>query len=295
MEVGGHSGYSFLVNVAKGETCPSGPTALHLKTFGEMVHGTESLGWKLDVYTHGHSYPAVAGRPTPGEISLVRSLFHRVKKEIDEKGRPVILWGLGAPEYGIVRGYQGESYLVSTFRGLSAPGKPEDPIPYYELKAPGCIDAFYFKDRARTKPAKAGREALQRAIDFASGTIDVQKNYVAGPEAFDEWAEVLESVDDKRQNYMGNSYVAACVHEGRALSGQFLKGLAKKSGAKQSRYLLEASQSYEKGARLMSSFTKMFPFQFEGEMPLKKRTRGAQILRKVRACEEDAIRRMSKA
>jgi len=294
MDVGGHSGYSFLVNVAKGETCPSGPTALHLKTFREMVRGTESLGWKLDLFTHERPYPAIAGKPTPSEIALVRGIFRLVKKEIDQNRRPVVLWGLVAPEYGIVKGYQGESYLVSTFRGLSTPGKPEEPVPYQDLKAPGCIDAFYFRERLRIRPAKARREALQRAIDFASGTVEVQKNYVAGPDALEAWAEVLETADDGRQNYMGNSYVAACVEEGRTLSGQFLKHLAKRSTARQSRYLLEAARSYEKGARFMSSFTRMFPFKFQGEMPLLKRSKGARILRTVRTYEERAIQNMNK-
>ena len=295
MEVGGNSGYAFLVNVARGETCPSGPTALHLKTFREMVRGTENLGWKLDIYNYEHPYPSVPGNPSPNEIALVRNLFLRIKKEIDERSRPVVLWGLVAPEYGIVKGYEGESYLVSTFRSLNEPGKPEPPIPYHDLKAAGCIDAFYFKQRLRVTPSKARRESLRRAIDFASGDVAVQKNYVAGPAAFDEWASVLESVDDAHRNYMGNSYVAACVEEGQLLSGQFLKYLAKKSPTKQSRYLLEAMKSYDKGARLMSSFTKMFPFKFDGEMPLRKCRKGAQILRKVQSHEEHAIQRMRKA
>ena len=288
-EVGGYSGYSFLINVSRGETCPSGPTALHLKTFREMVHGTESLGWKIDVFVHQHPYPAKEGAPTAEEMSLVRGIFERIKREIDNKQRPVVLWGLAAPEYGIVRGYEGDSYLVKTFRSVAEPRLPEDPIPFYELKAPGCIDAFYFKEKLKVAKPAARREALDRALRFASGEIDVAKNYIAGPPALEEWASVLESLDDSTQNYMGNSYVGACVQEGRAISGSFLRQVAKQLPAKPAKHLSAASEAYAKGARSMSSFTKLFPFQFQGEMPLEKRKKGAQLLRKVRAEEEKAV------
>lgn len=295
VDVGGTSGYAFLVNVSKGEICPSGPTALHMKTFKRIVRGTESLGWKLDVFTYPHSYPAKEGRLTARETELARTIFERIKKEIREKQKPVVLWGLAAPEYGIVRGYQGDSYLVGTFRGVAKPGGPEAPIPYHDLKATGCIDAFYFTQRVRVIPAAARREALERAIAFAEGDVDVQTNYVAGPAALDEWADVLERVDDAAQNYMGNSYVGACVREGRQLSASFLRQMSKKTPARQSRHLAKASESYEKGSRLMLAFTKTFPFQFEGAMPLLKRRKGALILRKVRSEEERAIQHMRKA
>ncbi|OGS43696.1 MAG: hypothetical protein A3K76_04595 [Euryarchaeota archaeon RBG_13_57_23] len=294
VDVGGHSGYPFLINVSKGETCPSGPTALHVKTFKKMVHGTESLGRKLEVFTYPHSYPARHGRPTAREIELVRALFERIKKEIRERQKPVVLWGLAAPEYGIVSGYLGDSYLVKTFRGVAEPPQPEDPIPYHDLKAAGCIDAFYFGQGLRISPSAARTEALVRALAFADGDVDVQTNYVAGPAALDEWADALETVNGTAQNYMGNSYVGACVQEGRGLSAAFLRQMYKKMPAKQSTHLAKASESYERGSRLMLSFTKMFPFKFNGDMPLRKRKKGAQILRKVRSEEERAIKCMRK-
>ncbi|MCU0853053.1 MAG: helix-turn-helix domain-containing protein [Thermoplasmata archaeon] len=293
-EVGGYSGCSFLINVSRGETCPSGPTALHLKTFREMVHGTESLGWKIDVFVHQHPYPSKEGAPTAEEMALVRGIFERIKKEIDERRRPVVLWGLAAPEYGIVRGYVGDSYIVRTFRSAADPPVPDDPIPFYELKAPGCIDAFYFKGKLKISKGKARREALDRALRFASGEIDVAKNYIAGPPALEEWASVLESLDESAQNYMGNSYVGACVHEGRELSGSFMKQVAKQLPAGEARHLRAAAGCYEKGARSMASFTKLFPFQFKGEMPLEKRRKGAQLLRRVRAEEDKAVQHVRK-
>lgn len=294
VEVGGTSGYSFLINVSEGETCPSGPTALHMSTFRKMVRGTEDLGWKLDVYTYPHTYPAKEGRPNAREIELARAIFERVKKEIDDRQRPAVLWGLGAPEYGIVSGYQGDSYIVRTFMGSVTPGKQEDLIRYHDLKAVGCIDAFFFSRKLRVSPKKVREAALARALAFAEGDVQVQSHYVAGPPALDEWADVLQSVDDAGQNYMGNSYVGACVREGREISSQFLKRVAKKLPSQQARHLLLASESYRRGSRLMLSFTKTFPFRSKGGMPFLKRKKGAQLLRKTRVEEESAIKHMKR-
>ncbi len=294
VDVGGYSGYAFLINVAKGITCPSGPTALPSETWKQIHDGTESLGWTIKPYVYPHSYPAKEGSPTPEEMEIARKLFEKIKEEIDEKDRPVVLWGLVVPEYGIVNGYEGNSYLTSTFRRLA--NQPEDPVIFHDLKSPGCIDALFFHNRVEVDATMADKEALRRAIRFATAEVPIHENYAAGPSALDEWARVLENVPKEKQNYHGNSYVGACVCEGRAMSAEFLKRLAKKhSSSKHSKHLLNAAENYEKGAELMKEFTKVFPFKFQGEMPLESRKKGAETLRKVKPYEEAAIEHMKTA
>lgn len=295
VDVGGRSGYAFLINVFKGVTCPSGPTALPLETWKQIHKGTESLGWTIEHYEYPHDYPAKEGNPTPEEIEIAKKLFEKIKKEIDERDRPVVLWGLVAPEYGIVKGYDGNSYLTSTFRRLLNPGKPEDPIPFHDLKAPGCIDAFFFREKVRVNTETADREALERAINFTAANVPIHDKYVGGPGALDEWANVLENLPEEKQNYMGNSYVGACVAEGRWMSEEFLKRLAKKHLGKQSRHLQEAAECYEKGVKLMKEFTQVFPFKHQGKMKLEDLKKGAEILRRVKPFEEEAIKHMKKA
>ncbi len=94
---------------------------------------------------------------------------------------------------------------------------------------------------------------------------------------------------------MGNSYVGACVCEGRSMAAEFLRRLSKKHPGKQSKYLQEAAECYEKGAKLMKEFTRIFPFKQQGEMKLEDRKKGAKILRKVKPFEEEAIKNMKKA
>jgi len=293
VDVGGYSGYAFIINVSKGVTCPSGPTALPTKTWKQIHKGTESLGWTIESYEYPHSYPAKEGNPTPQEIEIVKKLFYRIKREIDERDVPVVLWGLVAPEYGIVKGYEGNSYITSTFRTLAK--QPEEAINFHDLKAPGCIDAFFFRDKVEQDAAAHDREALERAINFAAANVPILDNYVGGPTALDEWANVLENLPKEKQNYMGNSYVGACVCEGRFMCAKFLNRLAKKYTGKQSKHLHEASECYEKGWKLMEEFTRIFPFKFQGEMKLEDRKKGAEILRKVRPFEEEAIKHMKKA
>jgi DNA-binding HxlR family transcriptional regulator len=293
VDVGGRSGYAFLINVSKGITCPSGPTAMPIETWKQIHKGTETLGWTMEHYEYPHSYPAEEGKPTPQEIEITKKLFKKIKREIDERDRPVVLWGLVAPEYGIVKGYEGNSYITSTFRSLT--NQPEDPILLYDLKAPGCIDAFFFRDKNEQDANVVDKEALERAICFASANVRIGENYIGGPKALDEWANVLENLPEEKQNYHGNSYVGECVCEGRAMSAEFLKRLSKKYHGKQSKRLQEAAECYEKGAKLMEEFTRIFPFKFQGEMKLEDRKKGAEILRKVKPFEEKAIEHMKMA
>jgi DNA-binding HxlR family transcriptional regulator len=293
VDVGGYSGYAFLINVSKSMTCPSGPTALSKDTWTEIHRGTEQLGWTIEHYEYPDSYPKKEGHLTPEELAIARTLFTKIRQEVDHRNRPVVLWGLVAPEYGIVNGYEGDAYLVSTFRTLNK--QPETPIPFHDLKAPGCLDAFFFRDPIAADPDTMNTEATKRALRFASGQVSVLDNYVAGPAALYEWANVLEHMPEDKQNYHGNSYVGACVAEGRVIAAGFLRRLAGKQTGPLSEHLLEAADSYGKGARLLDEFTRLFPFKFDGAMLLNDRKRGAEILRQAKLHEEDAIRSLKKA
>ncbi len=289
VEVGGYTGYSFLINVSRDETCPSGPTALHIKTFKEILGGIECLGWRVRSREYPRSYPSGAGAPSPEDLKVARGVFERVRKEIDNRDRPVVLYGLVAPEYGIVYGYEGESYLVSTYRSAQNPRVKEDPVPYYELNSPGCIDEIYFTEKVKVRPSKARREALARALRFAEGDIEMASDYISGPPALAEWARVLEEVPEASQDYMGNSYVGACVHEGRKISAAFLRNIAKKSPQSESRYLSRSAASYSRGAKSLAGFARLFPFKPEGKMPVGKRRRGAALLREAEEHETKAV------
>jgi hypothetical protein len=291
-DVGGYSGYSFIINVAKGVTCPSGPTALPPETWIEIQKGTETLGYTIETFAHPGGYPAEEGKPTPEETEIAKKLFEKIKQEIDTKDRPVVVWGLVIPEYGIVKGYEGNSYLTSTFRSITK--QPETPILYYDLKAPGCLEAHFFKNPTKPDANTRDKEALRRAIKFAA-KAPASNNYISGPTALEEWANVLEKQPENKQNYMGNSYVGSCVWESRIMNTEFLRRLANKHKGKQTQHLQKAAETYQKSAELMKQFTTIFPFRPQGPMKLEDRKNAANILRKIKPIEEQAIQHMQEA
>ena len=290
-DVGGYSGYAFIVNVIKGEFCPSGPTAFHPSTWEEMHWGVQDLGYRLVHWADMGSYPEAEGPPKPNEIERAKRLFDLVKPEI-EGNKPVVLWGLYAPEYGIVKGISGNSYIVSSFRGLI--GQPEDPVPYHDLKAPGCLDAHFIREPIEVGRMEADRRAIERGLKFARGAMPVSDRYVHGLDAWTEWAEVLENHPEQTL-YHGNSYNAVCYHEARLMASEFLERVVSRQSGPYSKNLMEASKIYGKAAGLLEEFTEIFPFKFEGEMSPENRKKGASLIRKVRSFDGKAIEQMEKA
>lgn len=293
-DIGGISGYAFLVNVAKGKLCPSGPTSIHPRTFAKILTGLGNTGWKIERFELPRSYPAGSNGPSTEDLSLAMELFARVRSYLDRSDLPAVVWGLGGPEYGIVNGYEGGSYIVSTFRGFLRPRVQDDPVPFYALNAPGRLEALFLKGRTSAR-RKAWKSPLINALQFAEGDIPVQRGYVAGPEAFEEWADLLAGASDSAVDYMANSYLGACVREGRAICGGYLKRLSKQASAAGARHLDAAGVAYMKGARWMSRFMKLFPFAPTGKLPASRRREGVRILRKARAREEEAIKLMRRA
>lgn len=289
--VGGYTGYSFaLPNVAKGTTCPSGPTALAV--WEDIVNATNILGYKVQSYGDEKSFPSQNGDLTPEDIERAQNLFKQIKEAVDNDGRPVVLWGLHIPEYGIVKGYTDDSYIVSTYR--STINQPDTPLRFDSLQAPGCLHAIHFKEESPPISEEDDQKAIQRAISFAQGT-KVLDGYVAGAAAYEEWAKVLEKGRSQDHIYHGNAYVVACTLEAKELSAAFLKRLAEKYKEKQQAdLLLRASQEYEKVAAVMKEIEELFPFAMEGQMPAEKRTKAAQLLRSIIPYERQILSLLQK-
>ena len=294
-DVGGYSGWSFLINVSKGVTCPSGPTA-H-RAYKDILKGTQSLGFELGGHDDPPCIPAKEGEVTEEERERFRKYFEIVKKEIIEKDRPIVLWGIPVPEYGIVYGFKDDSYIVSTFRHLN--NITEIPIPYDKLAAPGGLHHFSFGKELDIDQEIVDKEAIERAVKLTKGGPEItNENYVAGTEAFTEWARVLKNDEIKigGHNYHGNSYVAYCALEGRDTAVEFLKRLSKRySGKPQSNYLEKAANAFTKTRDLLKEFVGIFPFAFEGDISKEKRTKGSELLKQAVPHELEALNYLEEA
>lgn len=289
-DVAGYSGYAFVVNVSKGMTCPSGPTALHV--WDEIHEGTQVFGWSVNSISEDVSYPRQE-TVTAEDLERVRKHFELVKNGLVRTKRPAVIWGIPVPEYGIVNGYSGDSYEVSTFRRLS--DEPDAPIRYDALQAPGCLEAIFFEQEMPVSDVvQRDLEAVERAAQMAEGA-QALKGYTAGPDAYEEWAAVLEGSPDQ-VNYHGNSYVGACVCEGKAFAAEFLRRMAVRYEKRpQGEPLGIAAKEYEQAQQLMEEFVAVFPFAMEGELPGEKLAKGAAILRKVRPHETEALGSLRRA
>ena len=308
VDVGGYSGYAFIVNVTKEQTHVSGPTALPTTSatsegdvvWNEIIKATQSLGWTIEKYHDPGDCEVHDREPTPEERTRAGKLFEKVKKEVDEWDRPVVVWGLPVPDYGVAVGYEGGSYLVTTVYGE---GKLEEPVPYDRLQAPGRIQALFFRDRVEGKAEVLDREALERAVRFASLSMS-DPIWVIGPAAFDTWTNALQNlpgIEDYWSGYGGNCYVAQCVRESRHMAAEFLKRLSRKYPGARSGYLQEGAKRYERELKLLEEFTQIFPYKWpipedwRREVRRHKIEKGTEILKKMRPLEEAAIREMKKA
>jgi len=290
IDVGGFSGYSFMLNVSKGTLHAGGPTAF--LQWDEIMKGTENIGVKLDHWAKDGNFPAKQNSPTPEEVEQARKLFEMVKAEIDAE-RPVVLWGLHAPEYGIVNGYDGSSYLVSTFRRLIH--QPDSPVVYYDLNAMGCLDMYRFRERLDLDKKVRMEDTLKRALLFAKGEFKTMEGFISGPSALTHWADGMESGRPDILDYFGISYMAQCYSESREICTVFTKRLAREIGGKRAEELNLASEEYGRVLRNFTELCKEFPFPEGGSLSAEKCRYAARLLRDCRPHEESAIKHLERA
>ncbi len=287
VDVGGYSGWSFLINVSKGVTCPSGPTA-H-KAYSDILKGTEALGFSIEGYDDPGDFHSREGELSENDKERAQKIFEAFKQALEKTDKPVILWGIPVPEYGIAYGYENDSYLVSTFRGLN--NQPDEPIKFDKLHSPGALHFFSFNEEVGEITSQTDKDAIERALKLTRGGPSLtHDNYVAGPEAFTEWASILDEGSDDPHFYHGTSYVAECALEGRITAVEFLiRFMQKYEGKKHAQFLKQASEEFTQSLKLIKEFNSIFPFAFQGDMTAEMRNKGAKLLRKVKPHELNAI------
>ncbi len=300
VDVGGYTGYAFHLNTARSSTCPSAPTVADFPRFAE---GLESFGWRVEQEWDGFDY----GFPM-NERGKARARAHLglLKHTLIESNRPIGIWGPHIPEFAIMNGYDGDSYLISSFRRLEQ--LDDVPVKYSDFMAPGGLFKLVFKEKTKARSKREiDRSALERGLRIARGfgesEAETHKGYASGLEMFDVLADILEkgivpesessissgaAVEGPLLIYHGNSYTAACNQETLALAGEFLERLAK-AYKKEPFYkeLHKAGEEYEKAAAIMQDFTKLFPFSTQkdydpSEFPEDKKVKGAELLRSAK-------------
>jgi hypothetical protein len=264
-----------------------------------LIEGTSALGLEVELVAVPHS--------KEDDTKLMRELFERVKAEVDA-GRCCVVWGATcAPEFAVVYGYQGESYLVRSFRtcrALAAKARgrllgpddsPEDPVPFDRLEAPGCISAFFFGPPALPDKTRADRAALTRAVHLLRDRHTCyMPEYAHGADAFKTWADALTG-HTKDANAFGNAYNALCYQELHELGAGFLR-LLKKRHKSAAEPLTEAAGALGASAANLSKLTKLFPFpEGKGLDDAPKVREAAALLRECAELNSTAAGAMERA
>ena len=306
VDVGGYSGYVFLNNATKGWIDPGSPT-LHngnvletnpdvIALWKEMDAGIAPLGAELERVWDPKHYREGGMPLTTEERNRAMAQFAQVKASLDDE-RPVMIWGMVFPEYGLAAGYTEDKYLVSTFRPYL--DQQDDPIHFADLDAKGGLDAVYFHPTRRAPTSADDRAALRRALDLAridrgitfdtpTHSVPTQR-YVNGLDAYEVWADTIANATPQTASYEYLSYVIACVHEAKGLAADFLLKLAQRyPNTRQGGFLAKASDEYRLVAREFGELTAMFPPGTVALPPQHFLQRAADTLRGMKAMEQSA-------
>jgi hypothetical protein len=281
VEVAGMTGYAFHLCVARG-LCPSGPTALD---WGTLLPGV----WRLGRSTSVFQATCFTG---PRESEAVREQYreaHAMARREVEAGRPCVVWGAYVPEFAVVTGCTGDSYLVKSFRECM--GEEQPPIAFDALNAPGGPYLLAFPMTTEVPRADADRLALAQAVArFRSPSPDPLRQY--GAAAYDRWIEELQA---RRADGGGNSYNAACYAEGRRFAREFLERVAARNPSV-ARALGLAIQDYAGAAEAMGRVTALFPFPVPWGTVVDDRqaiSEAVEALRAAREAESRAVDRLA--
>ncbi len=294
-EIAGFTGYGFLLNVPKKGLRPSSPTSHH--GFDIIVKSLSKFGWKIKKYHEPESLPSDFSYSKPLSMrddARAKNLFEMIKKEID-KDKPVVLWGVHVPEYGIVTGYNNDNYIVSSIHTLDE--RFRNQIPYNKLDAEGAVYAYMFDRKIDSKiESKDHKGSIKRAIRFAESKKLACEIFVSGVDAYDTWIEQLEEGFTEDTKYFGNQYMINSYLDARKSVVEYLGKLIKiYRGTPQITELYQSFYEYQKVVKIYKVLSKLFPSRGFDSVTEDKCKRAITLLGLLKKHELEAIACMKKA
>ena len=281
------SGYGWITNAMKKNMCPSAPSAFHGDIWMGNYKATENLGYRIDFVGSGGFDWDDNQKLTPKSVINAKKQFDAVKKEI-ESDRPVVMWGIPIPEYGIVNGYRGEDYLVSTFRSLL--GQPDDPIHYSGLMAPGGLAFLRFAEPKELDPRKAAADTLRRGYKLGVGDVPQIPEYVMGPGAYDVLAKNLTEESFDENSYHGTAYTMACLMEAKGAIAEYMRKVDPIIKPR----LVDIADKYDALHKILQGCHEEIPMG-PGEMHKGKCVKVAGLLMEAKKVEVEALEGLKKA
>ena len=281
------SGYGWITNAMKKNMCPSAPSAFHGDTWLGIYNATERLGYKVDLVFSGLFEWDENQQPTAEAVVNAKRQYEAIKEEI-QADRVVVLWGIPIPEYGIVNGFRGEDYLVSTFRSLI--GQPDDPVHYTKLMAPGGLAVIKFVEPVELDNKDVVIETMKWGYKLGIGDVPSLPDYVKGTDAYDVFIKNLTDEEFDGGSYHGTAYTLACLMEAKWGISEYLKmkdPLVEPD-------LLPISEKYSELHTVLKKCTEEFPFG-QGEMAPEKCDKVSGLLKEAQKIETEALEGLKKA
>lgn len=270
VDVGGLSGYAFVLNIERKGICPSGPTAFDWNT---LLPGIRALG----------AEPTAHWQPAGEREHELRVLFDLAKAEIDA-GRPVVLWGTHCPEFGVATGYRDDEYVLCSFKSNEEPRTRFD-----SLQTPGGIYGLFLRPAPKLDRGVAEVAALRQAVMWVRGEdASAAGSYAQGLPAYDAW---INCIKRGQADEFGHSYNLACWQEGRRLAGEWLARIAPNHPAATT-FLREAADTYKQAAESLAIACRITPFPNGGVNEPEKARQVIDLLRAAAAAEACALSNM---
>lgn len=294
--VGGRTGYCFLISVKKDVSSFLGGSILSRKAWKEIYKGTESLGWRIKEWRRKRRFPD-DWLLQDEDYKKAEEMFNAIKRVIDYKDTPVVLWGVRIPTFAIVRGYDNDAYLVSTVNRRE--GRDEYPIRFDSLKSLKDFKFFYFFEKKEILYDELeDRSSIKRAVCFSKGNDFNSDECIAGFEAFEVWSKILKEGEGNKLNVFGNSFLGRKYYDARDISNEYISRLDRKySSFPFAAELRTAANYYRLVKRIFEEFMIIFPYYNlkEAKFDEKSRNKGSQLLMEALEYEKSAVYHLEKA
>jgi len=266
----GGTGHAFAINIHE-TLCPSGPTA-----------------WRSDIIDRlavnlGYIAEGVTGHKSYRDFAAKQRIAWALATGCIDTAVPCYGWELHRPEWYVITGYDDVGYYYS------GPGAEHgrQPLPWQELGTTeiGRLSVKCVLQCTPSPDEVAVVEALTFALDHSLGRYCFN-NYVSGPQAFEVWADALES---GRADRFGAGYNGECWRECREMAVEFLREARERLSGRADDLFAEAIEHYEAVHAALKAVVERIPFEAETEGQTVQDVEAAQLLREAGATEQRAL------
>jgi hypothetical protein len=278
----GTSGHAFRLNIETTHVCLDGPS---------------SIDWTehLPLYDNlGYGFEEIYARRGDDDFSAQRE---RALNDIIlsiERGVPALLWAPDIAEFGLVVGYDGENYIVSSVIH-------NEPFSVFYGDVPADTDllhVFLIGAQHAVDPCVAAREALEFALDVWRGQVWQEQDHRAGLEGWNAWEAALR---DARAVPNNHAYNVRVVQGARQHAAEYLNEIAPLFDADARDALMRAALHFDRLQKTLRAGADLFPIPASGDVDggtvsdPARWVQGANLITDARALERAALNEIIRA